>query len=126
MPTMKNAFLLFEGQVVQLERTIFTIGRNLDNNIILQNPVVSRLHARLVFRNGHFEVEDLSSLNGTYVNGEPVERRVLESGDIITLGNFPLVYLEDPAGVKGEKWKKTGELGREQQVSPPEFQGPLR
>lgn len=62
-----------------------TLGRALENDVVLDSLSVSREHARLVRSNGLF-VEDLGSRNGTFVNGQRVQRARVQAGDRIRLG----------------------------------------
>jgi pSer/pThr/pTyr-binding forkhead associated (FHA) protein len=82
-----------------LAKPITRIGRATDNDIVLDDPRISRLHAE-VKRNGHrFEVDDARSRNGTFVNGMGVpvgQARVLVSGDRVSVGGFQLTFY-DPA-----------------------------
>ena len=61
------------------------IGRGEDCDIQLTSDRVSRHHCEAVFRDGHFELHDLGSTNGTYVGGERVRSRVLQNGDVINV-----------------------------------------
>src|SRR5690606_4383398 len=72
-----------------LTRPVTTIGRAADNDIVLDDPSVSRRHARVVRRRNGFVVEDLDSFNGTTVAG-----RVLH-GDSARLPDHPIVPLGD-------------------------------
>jgi uncharacterized protein (TIGR02246 family) len=67
------------------------VGRALDNNLVLRDPLTSGHHARFEATDGQVSVIDLTSTNGTYVNGERVQRRVLAQGDQITIGQNVLV-----------------------------------
>jgi Protein of unknown function (DUF3662)/FHA domain len=80
--------------VIPLESTQITIGRGLNNDIILEDTRVSRHHAQLRYRARRFWVTDLGSTNGTYVNGEHVEEKALRDGDTISLGGLELVFKE--------------------------------
>ena len=80
--------------VIPLESTQVTIGRGLNNDIILEDTRVSRHHAQLRYRARRFWVTDLGSTNGTYVNGEQVEEQALRDGDMISLGGLELTYKE--------------------------------
>src|SRR5262245_60386096 len=82
------------AHVIPLESTQLTIGRGLNNDIILEDTRVSRHHAQLRYRSKRFWVADLSSTNGTYVNGEQVEEQALRDGDIISLGGLELTFKE--------------------------------
>jgi hypothetical protein len=57
--------------VIPLDSTLMTIGRGLNNDIILEDARVSRNHAQLRYRSRRFWLTDLGSTNGTFVNGEP-------------------------------------------------------
>jgi len=67
-----------------------TIGRDARADFILDRALVSRLHCRLSAGTETLEVEDLSSTNGTFVNGRRVERARMASGDILRLGRVTL------------------------------------
>jgi hypothetical protein len=62
------------------------MGRSHRCDVVLDEPSVSRQHARLVFRDGCWVLQDLQSTNGTTVNGVPVGRCQLQPGDELTLG----------------------------------------
>jgi pSer/pThr/pTyr-binding forkhead associated (FHA) protein len=72
-----------------------TIGRGLNNDIIIQHPSVSRKHAEIEFREGGYLLVDLESKNGTFVNRERVQSRWLENGLLFRIGNHHLLYVED-------------------------------
>ncbi len=87
---MPNPFLRCEddGQVFEMTNDITTVGRGPGVDYVLEDPTVSRLHAELVRRGPFVYVEDLGlSSNGTRVNGRPVGRRVLHTGDVVAFGN---------------------------------------
>jgi len=63
------------------------VGRHRECEVVLQNLSVSRRHARLIFRDGHWVLQDLASTNGTTVNGRRVGRCELRPGDWVTLGD---------------------------------------
>ena len=91
-----NAFLIIGGtRVFPIEKQVVKIGRAFDNDLMLEYPQVSRLHAELRFNQGSFEIIDLNSTGGTYVNGERVKQQTLNKGDVITLVNLHLVFGQD-------------------------------
>lgn len=67
------------------------IGRTPDNQIVVNDPLASRRHARLVSRPEGLAIEDLGSANGTFVNGRREERSLLRERDIVTIGNVDFV-----------------------------------
>jgi len=63
------------------------VGRHPACDVVVADPSVSRRHAQLTFRDGVWMLQDLASTNGTTVNGKPVGRITLQTGDVILLGN---------------------------------------
>jgi hypothetical protein len=76
-----------------------TLGRATECDVMLATPEVSRRHALLVREGDRFEVRDLESINGTFVNGEKVTRRALQSGDVIRVEDFELTFVLDRAPI---------------------------
>ena len=76
----------------QGERT--TIGRSPDCGVFLDDVTVSRRHAALLQRDGRWMIEDLGSLNGTFVNRRRVDSAPLEDGDEIQIGKYRLTFLQ--------------------------------
>ncbi|MGO8992013.1 MAG: GGDEF domain-containing protein [Polyangiaceae bacterium] len=76
------------GQVLALDGLEHVLGRGTEADLWLEDPAISRAHARVVRRpDGHFAIEDLGSTNGTFVSGRRVEGRAeLQSGDRIQIG----------------------------------------
>ena len=91
------------GSRFVLDRDKTTAGRHPESDIFLDDVTVSRRHAE--FRRGAegFEVADIGSLNGTYVNREPVDVSPLTNGDEVQIGKFRLVFLsgDQAAGSTG-------------------------
>ncbi len=79
------------GRKVPLLPMTMSIGREHDNNIELKDPEVARYHARVLFENGRFILEDLESSNGTWLNGEQIKQSSLVNGDRIKLGDTEMV-----------------------------------
>ncbi len=68
------------------------IGRDPQNDVVLDDRRVSRKHAEIRLRLGRYTLYDLQSTNGTYVNGRRVAERVLDDGDQISVGGLELVF----------------------------------
>jgi pSer/pThr/pTyr-binding forkhead associated (FHA) protein len=85
------------GSRFLLDQPVTSAGRHPDSDILLDDITVSRRHAEFGREKGHFRVLDVGSLNGTYVNRQPVDLAVLQSGDEIQIGKFRLVFLTKPA-----------------------------
>ncbi|HET9015954.1 MAG TPA: DUF3662 and FHA domain-containing protein [Thermomicrobiaceae bacterium] len=80
-------------QFFVLRRQTTSLGRALDNDIIIEVPEVSRHHARVDYVNNQFEIIDQDSTNGTTVNGVRVKRSRIAEGDAILLGTVRLQLL---------------------------------
>ena len=72
------------------ERT--TIGRRPDSEVFLDDVTVSRDHALLIHRGDQWFLDDLGSLNGTYVNRTRIESQKLEEGDEVQIGKYKLTF----------------------------------
>jgi hypothetical protein len=80
------------GQLIQLTAEVTTIGTAADATVPLNDSGVSRKHAGIRSSDGVFELADLGSTNGVYVNGERVAKRRLEVGDVIRVGSTEMVF----------------------------------
>lgn len=81
------------GTVFLLHGDLITIGRSPESDIFLDDITVSREHAQLRRAGLHFELRDLGSLNGSYVNRGRIDHgAVLADGDEVQIGKFRLVY----------------------------------
>lgn len=91
-----NAFLIIEGvKVHPLNETVVNIGRRLENNLVIDDPRVSRNHAQLRAIKGRFVLFDLNSTGGTFVNGQRTSQTVLYPGDVISLAGVALIFGQD-------------------------------
>jgi pSer/pThr/pTyr-binding forkhead associated (FHA) protein len=84
------------GSRFLLDQATTSAGRHPDSDIFLDDVTVSRRHAEFRLESGEFQVVDVGSLNGTYVNREPVDSAVLANGDEVQIGKFRLVFLTGP------------------------------
>lgn len=76
--------------------TIKTVGRAARADFIVDAALVSRLHCRITAGDENLEVVDLSSTNGTYVNGKRIDRAKLKSGDHLRVGRVELKVEKEP------------------------------
>lgn len=84
---------LLTGSIRPLAAGQITIGRDVSNDLCLTDSLVSRKHCQIQQVGEQFEVIDLDSHNGTFVNGIPVRRKVVGHGDTIRIGNSEFVFL---------------------------------
>lgn len=81
------------GSRFLLDHVTTSAGRHPESDIFLDDVTVSRRHAEFRRDGDEFVVVDVGSLNGTYVNREPVDTAVLANGDEVQIGKFRLVFL---------------------------------
>lgn len=96
---MAKLVLSMDGLVLKeipLTKERTTIGRKPHNDIQIDNLAISGDHAAIVTILKDSFLEDLNSTNGTYVNGQPIKKHVLQTSDVIELGKYRLKFLNEP------------------------------
>ncbi len=89
------------NQQYELNRDTITIGRDITNDIVINDPEVSRHHARLIVTAGGYMIEDLRSTNGTFVNRQRLTSPYqLANGDLIGMGETVTLAYEAIGGVE--------------------------
>ncbi len=94
-PMARLEFILgpMANQTLNLSDEVTTIGSVAGNTVVLADPAVSRKHAGIRKLDGNtYELADLGSTNGIYVNGHKVPKKTLEPGDIIRVGNTEAIF----------------------------------
>jgi len=97
---MAKLILKFETSVLKeipLQKGSFSIGRSPGNDVVIDNLAVSGHHARLSLDEDHYVLEDMNSLNGTFLNNQRIRRSTLKDGDEIMIGKHTLVYKQEGA-----------------------------
>ena len=96
---MAHLTLMVQGREVRrfvLNPTVTTIGRAQDNDIVINNLALSRRHAEVHFRQGRYQVQDVGSQNGVFINSERIRgTRSLDPDDMITLGTYQFVFCDE-------------------------------
>ena len=103
---MAKLYLKFEQTVlkeVPLAQGITTIGRLPDNLLQIDNLAVSGHHAKIYWDQDHYVIEDLGSLNGTYVNNQRVGKASLKDGDSVIIGKHLVQFKEEGQKAPSEK-----------------------
>lgn len=76
------------------------VGRNPSSDILLNDDSVSRKHANITHTDGIYTIFDLNSKNGSFVNGQRIQKHILQDGDIITMGNLSFIFKAPAEGME--------------------------
>lgn len=90
-------------KIYTLKLGLNTIGRELDNSIVILDKSLSRHHAKLEVTEQEVIITDLDSLNHTFVNGQQIEQCQLKNGDVIRYGSVVYKFLQTPSGVTSKQ-----------------------
>jgi pSer/pThr/pTyr-binding forkhead associated (FHA) protein len=90
---------------IHLERTVLTIGRKHVNDLHLDDLSVSGTHAKILTVGNDSFIEDMNSTNGTFLNGERVQKSPLKDKDTLKIGEYELRYLNDVSSVDDDMEK---------------------
>lgn len=96
-----------QQKVFEIVKEQTFIGRRPDCDIQIDNKAVSGRHAKVLTISGDSFLEDLGSMNGTYINAERVQKRALNDGDIVVIGQHELQYVNEEAQAADEEFEKT-------------------
>lgn len=113
------------NQVYELNKGIITIGRDITNDIVINDPEVSRHHARLTQTGSGYTLEDLGSTNGTFVNGQRLTgARPLANGDMVGLGETVTLAYEAFADAYAEPGRGATMMNQAHQQQAPGYGSP--
>jgi len=89
-----------DGLTYALRKDVVTVGKDSRNtDFMITDPAISNNHIRLRRQGEHYELTDLASLNGTWVNSKRVQKCLLSDDDVIRIGNTFLVYKHISANI---------------------------
>jgi len=95
----QNAFLIVDGvDIFPLTQPVINIGRRTDNQLVINDQKVSRVHAQLRVIKGRYVIFDLDSSSGTFVNGASIHQSTLSAGDVISIAGVPVVFGQESPG----------------------------
>lgn len=94
-PVHNPSLQIGEEQTIQLSKSIINIGRETDNDIVINDAYISRHHLQLRKRFGVYVLFDVQSLGGTKVNGIPIREHRLQNGDVIHIGHTRIIYTDE-------------------------------
>ncbi len=113
----RQDFLIIEGtRHIPLTKQTITLGRQHDNQVVLDDGRVSRYHAQIQHRYRHWILRDLGSTAGTIVNGQQIREYVLQPGDVVQIGDTQLIYVKQavttqiPSAERQTKGQRTRQI----------------
>ncbi len=105
-----SVFLIVNKQIIPLTKPVITLGRQLENDIVFHEEFLSRFHAEIVYENEKYVLYDKDSTSGTFVNGKKIDRCVLNSGDLISLANIYIMFVNNNPKIAGKSLGTTQSL----------------
>lgn len=106
----KNIFFVLEKQLVPITRQTTSIGRHPTNDLIINDPRVSRWHAQLRFEENQFVIHDTASTFGTFLNSEKIEQAAVKTGDTISFAQTPVLFIDRSSKIIKQTYGTTGML----------------
>lgn len=106
----ERAFLVLGGVIYPLNKMCFTIGRHLDNDLVINDPSISRFHAEIQFKENQFILVDKNSTSGTFLNNKKINQNILFAGDIIVISKTPIMFMNEGASMVSTARKNTGQI----------------
>ena len=106
-----NAFLVVNKQIISLSKKVTKMGRHLENDIVFHEEFLSRYHAEIILEEGQYVLYDKHSTGGTHVNGRRIERCILNSGDLISLVNIQIMFVNNNSSLLNKSTSMTQSLG---------------
>ena len=105
------ASLVVNKQVIPLSKKVTRLGRHLENDVVFHEEFLSRYHAEIILENGQYVLYDKNSTSGTHVNGKKIDRCVLNSGDLISLVNIQIMFVNNNSSLMQKSTGMTQGLG---------------
>jgi len=105
-----HVYLVINSQIFPIKKDKISIGRKLDNDLVIQDHLVSRYHAEIKCKDGKYTINDLDSTSGTYLNNKRIERGILYSGDLILVANIPIMFIDESGPLESAADKKTSSI----------------
>jgi pSer/pThr/pTyr-binding forkhead associated (FHA) protein len=109
--SQRGVSLVVNKQVIPLSKKITRLGRHLENDVVFHEEFLSRYHAEIILEEGQYVLYDKNSTGGTYVNGKKVDRCILNSGDLISMVNIQIMFVNDNSTLMNKSTGMTQGLG---------------
>ncbi len=116
-PYQQGAFLIVNKQIIPLTKPVITFGRQLGNDLVFHEDFLSRFHAEIVHQDDKYVLCDKESTSGTFVNGRKIDECVLNSGDLISLANILIMFVNNNSRIAGKTMGTTQSLRQKHRPS---------
>lgn len=114
-----TAYLIVHNEVITLDHELTNIGRKIGNHIVIHDPRISRNHAQIRLIDGQYMILDMNSSSGVQVNGQPVSKSYLYSGDSISLAGVEIKFVQDTPRSISKAKERTGPMKKITIEEPP-------
>jgi pSer/pThr/pTyr-binding forkhead associated (FHA) protein len=106
-----SVYLVVNRQIIPLKKRVTKLGRQMENDIVFHEDFLSRFHAEIHYEEGKYILNDLDSTSGTFVNSRKINRCELNSGDLISLANVQIMFVNNNPVLAGNSKRMTQSLG---------------
>ncbi len=89
-----------EAKVIELMPGVYRVGRSAGNDIRIEDPSISTIHAEILVKGGMVVIRDAGSTNGTFINGMPVKQGEIQSGQSLRLGWVEMTLMREPVAAR--------------------------
>ena len=107
-----NIFLMINQQIFPITKPVTSIGRLLENDIVINNNFISRYHAQIVYDDNRFWIQDLKSTSGTFLNNKKIQKAALFSGDMILCAATLIIFVSESGPLESASDEETGDIAK--------------
>lgn len=115
-----SVYLVINRQIVPLKKRVTRLGRQMENDIVFHEEFLSRFHAEIHYEDGRYILYDKDSTSGTFVNSRKIEKCELNSGDLISLANVQIMFVNNNPVFAGKSKRMTQSLDKTVDSNPPD------
>jgi pSer/pThr/pTyr-binding forkhead associated (FHA) protein len=111
----QSVYLVVNRQIIPLVKKVTRLGRLFENDVVFHEEYLSRFHAEIHVEDGKYVLYDLDSTSGTFVNSRKIDKCVLNSGDLISLANVQIMFVNNNSILAGKSKGMTQSLDRKKE-----------
>jgi len=115
-PYQQGAFLIANKQIIPLAKGVTTMGRQFENDVVFHEDFLSRFHAEIIYEDNKYVLYDKESTSGTFVNGKKIDQCALNSGDLISLANILVMFVNNDSRITGKSMGTTQSLHKKADI----------